>query len=45
MIWMAASFLLVGFGVKSALFPLHVWLPDAHSMLRHRLVLSYRGWR
>lgn len=30
-VWMAASFLLVGFGVKSALFPLHVWLPDAHS--------------
>jgi multicomponent Na+:H+ antiporter subunit D len=30
-VWMALSFLLVGFGVKSALFPLHVWLPDAHS--------------
>lgn len=30
-IWIAMSFILVGFGVKSALFPLHVWLPDAHS--------------
>lgn len=30
-IWLAMSFVLVGFGVKSALFPLHVWLPDAHS--------------
>lgn len=30
-IWVAMSFILVGFGIKSALFPLHVWLPDAHS--------------
>ncbi len=27
----ALALLIVGFGVKSALFPLHVWLPDAHS--------------
>jgi multicomponent Na+:H+ antiporter subunit D len=27
----ALALLLVGMGVKSALFPLHVWLPDAHS--------------
>ncbi len=31
LIWTAISFLVVGFGVKSALFPLHLWLPDAHS--------------
>jgi multicomponent Na+:H+ antiporter subunit D len=30
-LWLAVSLFLVGFGVKSALFPLHVWLPDAHS--------------
>ncbi len=30
-ILIALSLLIVGFGVKSALFPLHVWLPDAHS--------------
>lgn len=27
----ALALLLVGIGVKAALFPLHVWLPDAHS--------------
>jgi multicomponent Na+:H+ antiporter subunit D len=27
----ALGLFVVGFGVKSALFPLHVWLPDAHS--------------
>lgn len=27
----ALSLIIVSFGVKSALFPLHVWLPDAHS--------------
>jgi multicomponent Na+:H+ antiporter subunit D len=27
----ALSLFIIGFGIKSALFPLHVWLPDAHS--------------
>lgn len=31
LIWATISFLVVGFGLKSALFPLHLWLPDAHS--------------
>ncbi|HHV44460.1 MAG TPA: hypothetical protein GXX57_07310 [Firmicutes bacterium] len=31
-VWVAMSLMLVGFGVKSALFPLHSWLPDAHSL-------------
>ena len=30
-IWAAISFITVGLGVKAALFPLHIWLPDAHS--------------
>ena len=29
-VWMALIFLLAGFGIKAALFPLHLWLPDAH---------------
>jgi multicomponent Na+:H+ antiporter subunit D len=28
----ALAFLLVGFSIKAALFPLHTWLPDAHSI-------------
>ena len=27
----ALAFLLTGFGIKAALFPLHTWLPDAYS--------------
>ena len=28
----ALALLTVGFGIKTALFPLHTWLPDAHSI-------------
>lgn len=30
-IYLAAILILIGLGVKSAIFPLHTWLPDAHS--------------
>ncbi len=29
--FVALAFLLVGFGIKAALFPLHAWLPDTYS--------------
>ncbi len=29
---LAVSFILSGLAIKSALFPLHVWLPDAHTV-------------
>lgn len=28
---LAAVFVLIGFGTKAGLFPMHAWLPDAHS--------------
>ncbi len=28
---LAFVFLLIGFGTKTGLFPMHAWLPDAHS--------------
>lgn len=30
-VYVAVSLIIVGFGIKSALFPLHLWLPDAHA--------------
>jgi multicomponent Na+:H+ antiporter subunit D len=27
----AISFMIVGIGIKAAIFPFHIWLPDAHS--------------
>ncbi len=32
MLQVAVIFLIVGFGVKAAIVPLHTWLPDAHSV-------------
>jgi len=29
--WVAAGLLILGFGVKAGMIPVHVWLPDAHS--------------
>lgn len=29
-VWLAASLLIMGFGLKAALVPFHAWLPDAH---------------
>jgi len=28
--WTAAALMIVGFGVKAGIVPLHIWLPDAH---------------
>lgn len=30
-ITMAVGFMLTGIGIKAAIFPFHIWLPDAHS--------------
>lgn len=29
--WVISTFFLVGFALKAGLFPMHIWLPDAHS--------------
>ncbi len=30
--WLAAALLVLGFGVKAGMLPVHIWLPDAHSV-------------
>jgi proton-translocating NADH-quinone oxidoreductase chain N len=30
-VYIASIFIFIGLGIKSAMFPLHTWLPDAHS--------------
>ena len=30
--WLAASLMVLGFGVKAGMLPVHIWLPDAHSV-------------
>lgn len=30
-ILISLGFILTGFGIKAAIFPMHIWLPDAHS--------------
>ena len=30
MLYLAAAFMLVGFGGKAGMYPLHIWLPNAH---------------
>jgi hydrogenase-4 component B len=30
--WVTAGLLILGFGVKAGMLPVHVWLPDAHSV-------------